>query len=104
MDIRNERFRGGGDARGGRRVEHPRPWVRRMLSGRGITPPEKTLYWWSVHLDRFLSFCRKAGPETSAVAERATKAFLTSIAGETDGEKFAAERAPDGVGCLSGGS
>ena len=64
-----------------------------MLSGRGITPPEKTLYWWSVHLDRFLSFCRKAGPETSAVAERATKAFLTSIAGETDGEKFAAEQA-----------
>jgi hypothetical protein len=34
-----------------------------------MSPPEKTLYWWSVHLDRFLNFCRRAGPESSAAPE-----------------------------------
>ena len=37
---------------------HRKPWVRRMAEGYGLRPLEKTLYWWSVHLERFLNFCR----------------------------------------------
>lgn len=64
-----------------------------MLAGREISPPEKTLYWWSVHLDRFLNFCRRAGPESSAVPERVAQVFLASIRGKSDWQKFAAEQA-----------
>jgi hypothetical protein len=48
-------------------AEHPKDWVVRMVEGRGIRVPEKTLYWWSVHLERFLKFCRSAGAESSEI-------------------------------------
>lgn len=77
----------------GRAAEHPRAWVRRMAEGRGVRPTEKTLYWWSVHLDRFLQFCRKAGREATAFADAAARSFLVSIDGPSEREKFAAEQA-----------
>ena len=55
---------------------HPKPWVRRMAERRCLRPPEKTLYWWSVHLERFLNFCRKAGREASEIPGVAAKEFL----------------------------
>ena len=64
-----------------------------MAAGRGVAPSEKTLYWWSVHLDRFLHFCRKAGRESTVFPERAAKSFLISIEGGSEREKFAAEQA-----------
>jgi len=33
-----------------------------MVSNRGLNPPAKTLYWWSIHIERFLAYCKKAGP------------------------------------------
>jgi len=66
---------------------HPKAWVRRMVEGRGLNPPERTLKWWSVHLGRFLMDCRKAGPESSQILEAAIKQFLISIRGE--GERAA---------------
>jgi integron integrase len=73
--------------------EHPKEWVRRMVAGRGLNPPERTLKWWSVHLGRFLLFCRKAGRESSQVLESAIKQFLISIDGESDRERYAKEQA-----------
>ena len=84
---------GGYGAGEGRVAEHPRAWVRRMADGRGVTPTEKTLFCWSVHLDRFLQFCRKAGRESTAFPDAAAKSFLLSIDGPGDREKFAAEQA-----------
>ena len=84
---------GGHGASEGRAAEHPRAWVRRMAERRGLTPTEKTLYWWSVHLDRFLEFCRKAGRESTAFPDAAAKSFLVSIEGPSDREKFAVEQA-----------
>jgi integron integrase len=72
---------------------HPKPWVRRMAERRGLHPPQKTLYWWSVHLDRFLVFCRKLGPKASEIPEMAVRQFLDSIAGTTANAVFAAEQA-----------
>lgn len=72
---------------------HPKPWVRRMVERRGLSAPDKTLYWWSVHLERFLNFCRKAGPEASAIPSEAAKLFLESIQGETSAQAFAADQA-----------
>jgi integron integrase len=72
---------------------HPKPWVRRMAERRGLRPPEKTLYWWSVHLERFLNFCRKAGREASEMPEVAAKEFLRMIAGTGANAVFASEQA-----------
>ena len=72
---------------------HPKPWVRRMAERRGLHPPEKTLYWWSVHLERFASFCRKAGREASEIPEVAAKEFLRTIAGTGGSAAFACEQA-----------
>src|SRR6266446_8353260 len=58
---------------------HPKAWVRRMAEHRGLCPPEKTLDWWSVHLERFANFCRKAGREASEIPEVAAKEFLRMI-------------------------
>lgn len=74
-------------------AEHPRGWVRRLVGARGVGVPEKTLYWWSVHLERFLGYCRKAGPESSEILEVAIGEFLESIRGESEREKFAGEQA-----------
>ena len=72
---------------------HPNPWVRCMGESRGLRPPEKTLYWWSVHLERFLNFCRKAGREASEIPEVAAKEFLRMIAGTGANAVFASEQA-----------
>jgi len=72
---------------------HPKAWVRRMVEARGVCAPEKTLYWWSVHLERFLAFCRKAEPESIQIPEIAARMFLESIRGDSDREKFASEQA-----------
>ena len=72
---------------------HPKPWVRCMGESRGLRPPEKTLYWWSVHLERFLNFCRKAGREASEIPEVAAKEFLRMIAGTGANAVFASEQA-----------
>ena len=58
---------------------HPTAWMRRMAEYRGLRPAEKTLYWWSVHLERFANFCRKAGREASEIPEVAAKEFLRMI-------------------------
>jgi integron integrase len=60
-------------------VEHPKPWVVRMVEGRGMRVADKTLYWWSVHLERFLKFCRSAGAESSEIPEVAARLFLESL-------------------------
>jgi integron integrase len=72
---------------------HPKAWVRRMAERRGLRPPEKTLYWWSVHLDRFLHFCRKAGRKASEIPEVVAQQFLNSIAGSSVHAAFASEQA-----------
>ncbi len=77
----------------GTKSPHPKPWVRRMAERRGLHPPEKTLYWWSVHLDRFLVFCRKLGPKASEIPEMAARQFLDSIAGTSANAAFASEQA-----------
>jgi integron integrase len=64
-----------------------------MVERRGLKPPEKTLYWWSVHLDRFLTFCRKAGRKASEIPEVSARLFLDSIDGTTANAKFAGEQA-----------
>jgi len=30
-----------------------------MVSNRGLNPPAKTLYWWSILIERFLAYCKK---------------------------------------------
>ena len=72
---------------------HPKAWVRRMVEGRGLHPSEKTLYWWSVHLERFLNFCRKAGREASDIPKVVARLFLDSIAGASANASFANEQA-----------
>lgn len=62
-------------------VEHPKPWVVRMVEGRGMPVADKTLYWWSVHLERFLKFCRAAGPESTEIPEVAARLFVESLPG-----------------------
>jgi hypothetical protein len=39
------------------------PWVRNLLAGQGFALPESVLFWWSVHLEAFLRYSRKRGPE-----------------------------------------
>lgn len=68
-------------------------WVVRMVEGRGIRVPEKTLYWWSVHFERFLKFCRRAGAESSEVPEVAARLFLESLPVGGSAEGFAGEEA-----------
>jgi hypothetical protein len=60
-------------------VEHPKAWVVLMVEGRGLKVAEKTLYWWSVHLKRFLEFFRSAGAESSGIPEVAARLFLESL-------------------------
>jgi len=76
-------------------AEHPKAWVVRMVDGRGIRVPEKTLYWWSVYLERLLRFCRSAGVESSEVPEVAARLFVESlpVGGCAGG-------GADGVGCF----
>ena len=59
--------------------DHPKDWVRRMVSNRGLNPSAKTLYWWSIHIERFLAYCKKAGPLASERPECSAPRFLSSI-------------------------
>ena len=59
--------------------DHPRDWVGRMVSNRGLNPPAKTLYWWSIHIDRFLAYCKKAGLLARERPECSAPLFLSSI-------------------------
>jgi integron integrase len=74
-------------------AEHPKAWVVRMVEGRGLKVAEKTLYWWSVHLERFLKFCRSAGAESSEIPEVAARLFLESLPTGTSAQDFAREQA-----------
>jgi hypothetical protein len=64
-----------------------------MVEGRGIAARDKTLYWWSVHLERFLKFCRDAGPASSAIPEAVVKLFLGSLPSGSSAQDFAREQA-----------
>src|SRR5438874_7464379 len=81
-----------GGAWTGKKTPHPKAWVRRMVAARGLEVPEKTLYWWSIHLERFLVFCRKLGREASGNADAAAEIFLESIRGTTARQAFAADQ------------
>jgi integron integrase len=74
-------------------AEHPKAWVVRMVEGRGLRVAEKTLYWWSVHLERFLKFCRSAGAESSEIPEVAARLFLESLPVGGSAQDFAREQA-----------
>ena len=74
-------------------AEHPKAWVVRMVEGRGLKVAEKTLYWWSVHLERFLKFCRSAGAESSEIPEVAVRLFLESLPVGGSAQEFAREQA-----------
>ena len=92
------RLGGGGWGKTVEPSEHPWPWVRRMVEGRGVVPSEKTLYWWSIHLERFLRYCRKAGRESTTFAGEAAKAFLASLPRGSERENFSAEEARMALG------
>jgi hypothetical protein len=72
---------------------HPKGWVVRMVEGRGLKVAEKTLYWWSVHLERFLKFSRSAGAESSKIPEVAARLFLESLPVGGSVHDFAREQA-----------
>ena len=74
-------------------AEHPKAWVVRMVGGRGLKVAEKTLYWWSVHLERFLKFCRSVGAESSEIPEVAVRLFLESLPVGGSAQEFAREQA-----------
>ena len=74
-------------------AEHPKAWVVRMVEGRGLKVAEKTLYWWSVQLERFLKFCRSAGAESSEIPEVAAGLFLESLPVGGSAQEFAREQA-----------
>lgn len=73
-------------------TEHPKDWIRRMVEARGLHPPEKTLYWWSVHIERFISYCQKVGPEGSEIPAVSAEQFLAGISQGGESGKFAAEQ------------
>jgi integron integrase len=79
---------------------HPKAWVRRLVEARGLALPPKALYWWSIHLERFLSFCRKAGEESSRDAGAIAKVFLQSLELTNAEGKFAAEQARQALDVL----
>lgn len=76
--------------------DHPKDWVRFTVSNRGLNPPAKTLYWWSIQIERFLAYCKKAGPLASERPECSAPLFLSSILPSTslDSERFAAPTLP----------
>jgi len=74
-------------------VEHPKSWVVRMVEGRGMRVADKSLYWWSVHLERFLNFCRSAGAASTEIPEAAVRLFLESLPREGRTQEFAREQA-----------
>jgi len=86
----------------GRKKGHPSKWVVRLVEGRGLHVPDKVLFWWSVHLDRFLSYCRSAGAVGSREFDVAAKNFLESIDGDTKRQQFARDQARQALEALRG--
>lgn len=76
-----------------RETRHPKEWVFRLVQGRGLELGDKALYWWSVHLERFLKFCRDSGPESSEIPEVAVRLFLESLPTGTSAQGFVREQA-----------
>jgi hypothetical protein len=74
-------------------AEHPKPGVVRMVEGWGMRVAHKTLYWWSVHLERFLNFCRSAGAESTEIPEVAARLFLESLPVGGSAQDFVREQA-----------
>jgi len=68
---------------------HPKGWVTRLVEGRKLRVPRRSLAWWSVHLERFLLFCRQLGPESSADPASAASVFLESLPRGSPGAEFA---------------
>ena len=64
-----------------------------MVSNRGLNPPAKTLYWWSVHIERFLDYCKKAGPVASERPECSVPLFLSSMNREGSAGTYAYQQA-----------
>jgi len=68
----------------------------------GLKVAEKTLYWWSVHLEQFLKFCRSAGAESSEIPEVAARLFLESLPVGGSAQDFACEQARMALDVLRG--
>ena len=68
----------------------------------GLKVAEKTLYWWSVHLEQFLKFCRSAGAESSEIPEVAARLFLKSLPVGGSAQDFAREQARMALDVLRG--
>ena len=85
-------------------AEHPKAWVVRMVEGRGLKVAEKTLYWWSVHLERFLKFCRSAGAESIEIPRGGGKVVFGVISSRRFGAGICAGAGADGFGCFYWGN
>jgi len=72
--------------------EVPR-WVRRLVAARGVRLADKTLYWWSVHLSRFLKYCRGAGATASENLPSAIGQYLGGMREGGTSKPFQVEQA-----------
>ncbi len=68
-------------------------WVRRLVLARGVRLSEKTLYWWGVHLSRFLKHCRCAGRGASEDLATAVGQFLEAMGEGGTAKPFQVEQA-----------
>jgi len=79
---------------------HPKGRVVRMVEGRRLAAGFETLYGWSVHLERFLRFCRDLGAESSEIPEVAVRLFLESLPVGSSAQEICAGAGADGFGCF----
>ena len=68
-----------------------------MVSNRCLNHPAKTLYWWSIHIERFLDYCKKAGPLSSERPEWSAPLFLSSINRGGKTETYAYQQAQQAI-------
>jgi integron integrase len=54
-----------------------KPWVKNLLAGQGFSLPESVQFWWSVHLEAFLRYTRKRGPDVPL--EQLITDYLTGL-------------------------
>ena len=54
-----------------------KPWVKSLLAGQSFSLPESVQFWWSVHLEAFLRYARKRGPEVAL--EQLIADYLTGL-------------------------
>ena len=83
--------RGAGVAVGG--VREAPGWVKRLVAARGVRLSEKTLYWWGVHLSRFLRHCRTAGADASENLASAIGQYLEAMGEGGTAKAFQVEQA-----------